>query len=125
MVANKMDTEELARLQKKFSQFPGIIFISAKENINIQLLKQQLLNVFESQRLGVYDTIVSNARHANALKNAYEALQNVNKGLDENIASDFLALDIRHALEELGNITGQVTNEDLLENIFSKFCIGK
>jgi tRNA modification GTPase len=68
---------------------------------------------------------VTNARHAASLSNASSALQKSILGLDQNLPGDLLALDIRYALEELGHITGEVTNEDLLENIFTKFCIGK
>lgn len=125
MVANKMDIENYEDLKEEFSDFPDLIYISAKEHRHINVLKEKLVNVFDTRALDTSDTIVTNARHANALKNAGLALDNVTKGLSENIASDFLALDIRYALEELGNITGEVTNEDLLENIFTKFCIGK
>ncbi len=125
IVANKMDVENYSDLREEFSEYPDIVYISAKENRNIDLLQKTLLKLFDTRTLDVSDTIVTNARHANSLKNAGHALDNVAKGLDENIASDLLALDIRYALEELGNITGQVTNEDLLENIFTRFCIGK
>lgn len=125
IVANKIDSENLAELEREFSDFPDIIYISAKEHRNIDQLRQRLLTLFDTQALETSDTIVTNARHAGALKNAARALENVEQGLNSNIASDLLALDIRYALEELGNITGQVTNEDLLSNIFTKFCIGK
>lgn len=125
IVANKMDVENYSDLREEFSEYPDIVYISAKENKNIDLLQKTLLKLFDTRTLDVSDTIVTNARHANSLRNAGQALDNVAKGLDENIASDLLALDIRYALEELGNITGQVTNEDLLENIFTRFCIGK
>lgn len=125
IVANKMDVENYSDLREEFSEYPDIVYISAKENRNIDLLQKTLLKLFDTRTLDVSDTIVTNARHANSLRNAGHALDNVAKGLDENIASDLLALDIRYALEELGNITGQVTNEDLLENIFTRFCIGK
>jgi len=68
---------------------------------------------------------VTNARHANSLKNVNAALNKVLEGLNLNIVTDILALDIRYALEEIGLITGEVTTDDLLTNIFSKFCIGK
>ena len=125
IVANKIDVENYDDLKSEFSEFPGIIYISAKEHRNIDTLKQKLVNLFDTRAMDMSDTIVTNARHANALKNAAAALENVTRGLDDNIASDLLALDIRYALDELGNITGQVTNENLLENIFTKFCIGK
>lgn len=125
IVANKIDSENITELEEEFVDFPGILYISAKEQKNIEMLKERLVKLFDTRTLSATDTIVTNARHANALKNAAFALNNVSTGLQVNIASDLLALDIRYALEELGNITGQVTNEDLLENIFTRFCIGK
>lgn len=125
IVANKIDVENYADLKKEFSEFPDIVYISAKEQKNIDVLQKKLIDLFDLRTLDVSDTIVTNARHANSLKNAGDALDRVTQGLNSNIASDLLALDIRYALEELGNITGQVTNEDLLENIFTRFCIGK
>jgi len=69
--------------------------------------------------------LVTNIRHVEALGKTQEALDKVLYGLDNPVTSDFLALDIRQALHHLGEITGQVSTDDLLENIFSKFCIGK
>lgn len=125
LVANKMDVENAEELKAEFSEFHDLIYISAKEHTNVDLLKKKLVDLFDRRTLNSSDTIVTNARHAQSLKNALSALQKVNEGLNTQIVSDLLALDIRYALEELGNITGQVTNEDLLETIFSKFCIGK
>jgi tRNA modification GTPase len=125
IVANKIDVENYDDLKDEFSDFPQIIYISAKEHLSIDILRKNLVNIFDVRALEVTDTIVTNARHANSLKNAAAALENVSAGLNNNIATDLLALDIRYALDELGNITGQVTNEDLLENIFTRFCIGK
>ncbi len=125
IVANKIDTENSTDLQDEFSDFPDMILISAKEHRNIHALKQRLIQLFDARTVNSSDIIVTNARHANALKNAGLALSKIMNGIDSGIAGDLLALDIRYALEELGNITGEVTNEDLLENIFSKFCIGK
>ena len=125
LVANKIDTENLSDLKSEFAAFENMIYISAKEQKNIQELKQRLVTIFDTRALDASDTIVTNARHVSALKNAETALLNVSKGLNTNIASDLLALDIRYALEELGTITGQVTNDNLLETIFTRFCIGK
>jgi len=69
--------------------------------------------------------IVTNARHVSAFENAKRSLENVLEGLDKNLSGDLLAPDLRNALQQLGEITGEVTTDDLLENIFSKFCIGK
>jgi tRNA modification GTPase len=125
LVANKIDTENLSDLKSEFADFENMIYISAKEQKNIQELKQRLVSIFDTRALDTSDTIVTNARHVSALKNAETALLNVSNGLNTNIASDLLALDIRYALEELGAITGQVTNDNLLETIFTRFCIGK
>ncbi|MBA2613639.1 MAG: tRNA uridine-5-carboxymethylaminomethyl(34) synthesis GTPase MnmE [Bacteroidetes bacterium] len=125
IVANKIDTENITDLKNEFSDFPEIIFLSAKTQDHVKDLKLKLLDLFDARTVSATDTIVTNARHVNSLKNVSSALEKVLQGLDENIVADLLALDIRYALEEIGAITGQVTNEDLLENIFSKFCIGK
>jgi len=69
--------------------------------------------------------VVTNVRHYEALSKANKSLLKVLEGLDNNITGDFLAMDIRQALHHLGEITGEITTDDLLDNIFSKFCIGK
>jgi tRNA modification GTPase len=124
IVGNKMDVENLDDLKEEFSDF-DIIYISAKEQKNIDELKNKLVSLFDARTVNTTDTIVTNARHADALKRAEQALEKVLKGLDENIAGDLLAIEIRYALDELGSITGEVTNEDLLDSIFTRFCIGK
>jgi tRNA modification GTPase len=125
IVANKIDVENIDDLKKEFVEFRDIIFISAKEHKHIDQLKQRLLKLFDSRTIDATDTIVTNARHANSLRNAENALRKVREALDRHVAGDLLALDIRYALDELGMITGQVTNEDLLDSIFTRFCIGK
>lgn len=125
IVANKIDTEDLKDLKDEFSDHPDIIYISAKEHKNIEELKQRLIDLFDSRTVNTSDTVVTNARHAQSLKNAAEALNKVKEGMQNKIPGDLLALDIRYALNELGMITGEVTNEDLLDSIFTKFCIGK
>ena len=125
VVGNKIDFEVLEDLKKEFGDVSNILFISAKEKSNIQQLKDTLVGLFDTRTVNTTDTIVTNSRHVSSLNNAQSALIKVNEGLNTHIQSDFLALDIRYALEALGEITGQVTNDDLLGNIFSKFCIGK
>lgn len=125
VVGNKIDFEVLDELKTEFADIANIQFISAKEHAFIPELKSKLVSLFDTRTVNTTDTIVTNSRHVSALNNAHAALQKVNEGLSTNIQSDFLALDIRYALEALGEITGQVTNDDLLGNIFSKFCIGK
>ena len=125
LVANKIDIETLNDLKNEFIDFPEMIFISAKKQLNINELKNKLLSLFDARTVSATDTIVTNARHASSLTNANLALKKVLEGLHNNIVPDLLALDIRYALNEIGLITGEVSNEDLLNNIFSKFCIGK
>jgi tRNA modification GTPase len=125
VVGNKIDFENVDALKKEFKAIENITFISAKEKNNIEELKQKLVSLFDTRTVNTTDTIVTNSRHVSSLNKAFAALTKVNEGLATNIQSDFLALDIRYALEALGEITGQVTNDDLLGNIFSKFCIGK
>lgn len=125
LVANKIDVENDEELREEFSDFPDLIFLSAKERRNIDQLKSRLLRLFDARTVDATDTIVTNARHAQSLKNAGAALRKVAGALDEKVPGDLLALDIRYALEELGAITGDVTSDDLLESIFTRFCIGK
>lgn len=99
--------------------------ISAKFRENIETFKQALYNLVLDGNISTENTVVTNLRHYQALNGAYESLSSVLNGLSLHITGDFLAMDIRHALRYLGEITGQVDVEDLLENIFSKFCIGK
>lgn len=101
------------------------IYISAKEQIGIEELKDELLNQVNLANLNTDDVMVTNIRHVEALQHTIEALDRVLYGIDNPVTSDFLAMDIRQALHHLGEITGVVTTDDLLENIFSKFCIGK
>ncbi len=102
-----------------------VIPISAKNEQNIGFLKEKLFELAIGEGINLEGTIVTNARHFAALKNADAALADVLAGLDSGITGDFIALDIRRALNFLGEITGEIGVEDLLGNIFGKFCIGK
>ena len=124
LVGNKTDAQT-EMITQKFNSFQGIVFISAKENQQIDELKKALVAKTIQGDLQTESTIITNARHFDALQKLAESLQDVQGGLDENISSDLLALDIRQCLHYLGSITGQITNEDQLDFIFSKFCIGK
>ncbi|MGV3704339.1 MAG: tRNA uridine-5-carboxymethylaminomethyl(34) synthesis GTPase MnmE [Arcticibacter sp.] len=100
-------------------------FISAREKDGIEELKNEILRKVNLHKINNDDVIVSNIRHVEALQKTEEALSRVLYGLDNSVTSDFLAMDIKQALYYLGEITGSVTTDDLLDNIFSKFCIGK
>ena len=124
LVGNKAD-EEIGYAKEKFVAFPDCIFISAKGHINIDLLKEQLVKKTITGNIHSESSIVTNARHHQALLQLAASLQEVQAGLENKIPGDLLALDIRECLHHLGTITGQITHEDQLDFIFSKFCIGK
>jgi tRNA modification GTPase len=119
LIANKADLTTYNATEE------NTIYISAKQHKNIDLLKQTLLDKTVSGDIHTEDTLVTNARHFEALQKLYNALQDVQAGLKENIPGDLLALDIRQALHYLALITGTITVENQLDYIFSKFCIGK
>lgn len=125
LIANKIDKEDVEYTKREFSAFPEMLFISAKEHIGIDELKKHLVHLFDTRTVNLTETIVTNARHAEALRHTNVSLMKVLDGLNNNITGDFLAMDIRQALHYLGTITGDISTDDLLGNIFSKFCIGK
>jgi tRNA modification GTPase len=125
LVANKADKTDVEVLKGKFGAQEKPIFISAKEKGNLKELTDRLSSMVNKGFLNSGQTIVSNARHYEALKKASMALDSVTEGMNNGITGDFLAIDIRKALHHLGEITGSITTDDLLDNIFSKFCIGK
>jgi tRNA modification GTPase len=99
--------------------------IIAKEGMNIPYLKEKLYEAVLHEKINLDQTIVSNARHYEALEKAHAALDAVLQGMASGVTSDFVAMDIRRALHHLGEITGEISTDDLLGNIFGKFCIGK
>ncbi len=121
-VGNKLDLAppDLIEVFKK-----EMIMISAASRDNLDLLKHKILEAVHLDKIKTDQTIITNLRHYQGLKETNEALGDVLTGLDEELTNDFLALDIRNALHSLGELTGEITTDDLLENIFSKFCIGK
>ncbi len=125
LVGNKVDKLSLDKKAEFDAVYPEIIWISASENKNIELLKDILVRKVKTKEVKSGDTVVTNLRHYQHLSQTNEALNNVLEGLSQSITGDFLAQDIRFALHHLGEITGQITTDDLLANIFSKFCIGK
>lgn len=125
IIGNKADTLSESQIQNLKSEIPEILLISAKENTNIEALKNQLLSFVNTGALRNNETIVTNTRHYDSLLKALEEIQKVKFGLQSSISSDLMAIDIRQALYYFGEITGQVTNDELLGNIFANFCIGK
>jgi tRNA modification GTPase len=124
LVGNKSDGADLEKLQDKFNK-ADILFISAKGHSGIVELKKSLLQKAVTGEINTEDTIVTNARHHEALQKLQTTLEEVKNGMEQNIPGDLLAIDIRQCLHYLGEITGEITNEDQLDYIFSKFCIGK
>ncbi len=123
-VANKIDSAQEAHV-RTFDNFDSITFISAAKDMQIDRLKEKLLDTVKQGQFKKGDTVVTNLRHFESLTKSRNALEEVLTGLDRNMSGDFLAMDIRTALYHLGEITGEITTEDLLGDIFSKFCIGK
>jgi tRNA modification GTPase len=123
-VGNKLDKLGEETAQQKFSG-DGVLFISAKLNHHIDTLKQRLVDKVVQGAVHTESTIVTNARHYDALQQVQQSLLEIKNGMDNNLPGDLLSLDIRRCLHYLGEITGEVTNEDRLDYIFSKFCIGK
>ena len=101
------------------------IFISAKRRTNIDLLQKLLVDTVQLNKTDTDTVIVNNVRHYEALVNARQAIVRVVEGLDTQISGDLLSQDIRECMHYLGEITGQISTDEILGNIFSKFCIGK
>jgi tRNA modification GTPase len=123
LLVNKSDL--LSDAQKEQLKTLPVHFISARSNIGVEELKDSLLETVNIKNLNTNETILTNIRHVEALKNTESSLNRVLENVDNPITSDFLAMDIKQALHYLGEIVGEVTTDDLLDNIFSKFCIGK
>jgi tRNA modification GTPase len=124
LVGNKIDLA-LDQAIMEDASFKDLLFISAKNKQNIAALENALNQKVVGDALNKEGTIVTNARHVASLKKLMLALNDIETGLIQNVTGDLLALDIRQALHYLGTITGEITNEDQLDFIFSKFCIGK
>ena len=101
------------------------LYISAKENIGIETLKDKLRSTVDTSSLDSSSVVVSNMRHYEALSLANEALQDAKRALAMQLSGDLISEDIRRIIRHLGEITGDITSDDILQSIFSKFCIGK
>jgi tRNA modification GTPase len=124
-VANKVDMLSEDEARRKFMGIPDVILLSARQQQHIDVLRQRLVDQVLQGNANTEGTIVTNARHYHALQLVAQSLGVIHKGLDELLPGDLLSLDIRHCLHYLGEITGEITTEDRLDYIFSKFCIGK
>ena len=119
-VVNKIDL-----IKKNKEKLNDAIYISAKNKVGINNLKQNLLNSINTNNLFNDDTIITNLRHYDELKLSLVEIDTIIKGVEKNLSGDLLAFNIRQSLYHLGSITGEITNDTLLSNIFGKFCIGK
>lgn len=124
-VGNKSDLVPGDELQDKFNGIPEVLLISAKDHTRIVALKDQLFNLAIGGEVPTEDTILTNSRHRDMLVRVVKSLRDIREGMDKGLPGDLLALDIRHCLHFIGEITGMVTNKDVLDYVFSKFCIGK
>lgn len=129
LVFNKVDIIPAARKEYKEQLLSDLIsdriFISAKYHQGTENLQDILIEAANIPEFGEQDVIVTNMRHYEALRNALAAITRVSDGMESGLSSDFLAQDIRECMHYLGEITGQISTDDILGNIFSKFCIGK
>ncbi|WP_412984598.1 tRNA uridine-5-carboxymethylaminomethyl(34) synthesis GTPase MnmE [Pontimicrobium sp. IMCC45349] len=124
VVANKIDKADNSVIESGF-KYDNLLLLSAKENIGVDDLKNKLLTFVNTGALRNNETIITNSRHYDSLLKALEEIQKVQHGMDANLSGDLLAIDIRQALYHFGEITGEITSDDLLGNIFANFCIGK
>ncbi len=142
VVANKMDLNPYTKFEHFFPQdeaggenpiqpsslsieHSNWVPVSAINKMNIPYLKEKLYEAVVSEKVSLDETIVTNARHYQALQRADQSLADVLRGMDQGVTSDFVAMDIRQSLHHLGEITGEISTDDLLGNIFANFCIGK
>jgi len=125
LLVNKVDRVSPEIKGKISKALPKALFLSAKSGEGLEKLQQELLSYVETGFLRNEDPVVSNSRHYEALTRAQEAIVKVQEGIDEEVPSDLLSVDINQALFHLGEITGEITSDDLLGNIFANFCIGK
>ena len=129
LVFNKKDLLSEEEFQAKQTLLEEIeadrIYISAKKKKNIEALQTLLQKAAAIPEIGQNDIIVTNIRHYEALTNALQSIRRVKEGLDNQISGDFLSQDIRECIHDIGEITGQITSQEVLNNIFGRFCIGK
>ena len=126
LVGNKIDLASAPSLDQHSSQLPVVpLLIAAKDKTNVDALQKAMVQEVLSGQLLHENIVVTNERHYQALLQVALALADTKKGIEEGLASDLVALEIRRCLQYLGEITGEITNEEQLDFIFSKFCIGK
>ncbi|MCS6991111.1 MAG: tRNA uridine-5-carboxymethylaminomethyl(34) synthesis GTPase MnmE [Chitinophagales bacterium] len=124
-VGNKIDLADVSAVRTSFSSIAPLVLVSAQRGTGLEELKSELVRLVRSGSVSGEQIVVTNVRHIAALQRAAAALQQVQEGLKENRTKELIAADLRQALHALGEILGKVTSEDMLDYIFSHFCIGK
>ncbi|MBN4070785.1 tRNA uridine-5-carboxymethylaminomethyl(34) synthesis GTPase MnmE [Olleya sp. AH-315-F22] len=125
IIANKADKLQVQDTSNLKLQIPNLLMLSAKTGEGVEALKTKLLEFVNTGALQNYDTIITNSRHYDTLLKALGEIKKVQQGMDSGLSGDLLAIDIRQALYHFGEMTGEITTDDLLGNIFANFCIGK
>lgn len=125
LVVNKMDVFPPGAAEEKLKSGSDLLFIAARSGEGLPALKNEMVKTVLGDKINTENVVVTNARHYHALQKVHASLLDIQKGLDTVLPGDLLALDVRQCLYYLGEITGEITNEDQLDYIFSKFCIGK
>lgn len=123
LIGNKIDQSN--DYKDKFKPFENVVYISASKQTKLSDLEDVLLETVHLKDFKTGDTVVTNLRHYESLIKTQEALDKTLEGIDAEVSGDFLAMDIRQALHYLGEIVGEISTDDLLDSIFSNFCIGK
>jgi tRNA modification GTPase len=130
ILVNKIDADANGRRAEfngtiDLNENETFLFISAKTGSGIDDLKKILGRMTGGDQLSTEDVIITNIRHYEALTQVSESLERVMQGLGDNIPADLIAIDMRQAIHYLGEITGEITTDEILGNIFKNFCIGK
>jgi tRNA modification GTPase len=125
VAGNKTDKDPGVDFEPQFNITQEHLFISGKTHQNLDALQQKLIDALQLPAIKVQDTLITNLRHFTALTNILKAIENIQQGILNGVSTDLLAVDIHVALHEMGEITGEITNDEILGNIFSQFCIGK
>jgi tRNA modification GTPase len=125
VLGNKVDQLSIREQEHLKELIPYIQFIAAKTGEGVEQLKESFIEGIHSGAISNNDTIITNSRHYDSLIKALEEIDKVKEGLAEELPSDLLAIDIRQALHHFGEITGEISSDELLGNIFANFCIGK
>ena len=133
IIVNKTDLISKEQLEERFNKTTfselaeedSIIFISAKHKNNISAVTEKLIEGVNYSNISQQDAILTNMRHYEAMEKAHEAIVRVNEGIELGLTNDLLSLELRQVLHYIGDITGEITNDEMLGNIFENFCIGK